>query len=107
MLRSPSRSGSASSSLDGLAIAAMFEVNPSWVLASKATMRFTISPAPSPASRAAARTARSGNDWRIADIDWDSGNLRSAFRRKAAYTAKRCLGEAVAIRPHAWNILTA
>jgi hypothetical protein len=28
---------------------------------------------------------RSGNDWRIADIDWDSGNLRSAFRRKAAY----------------------
>jgi hypothetical protein len=28
---------------------------------------------------------RSGNGWRIADIDWDSGNLRSAFRRKAAY----------------------
>jgi hypothetical protein len=28
---------------------------------------------------------RSANDWRIADIDWDSGNLRSAFRRKAAY----------------------
>ena len=28
---------------------------------------------------------RSGSDWRIADIDWDSGNLRSAFRRKAAY----------------------
>ena len=28
---------------------------------------------------------RFGNDWRIADIDWDSGNLRSAFRRKAAY----------------------
>jgi hypothetical protein len=28
---------------------------------------------------------RFGNDWRIADIDWDSGNLRSTFRRKAAY----------------------
>jgi hypothetical protein len=28
---------------------------------------------------------RSGNDWRIADIDWDSGNLRGTFRRKAAY----------------------
>ena len=28
---------------------------------------------------------RSGNDWRIADIDWNSGNLRRAFRRKAAY----------------------
>jgi Protein of unknown function (DUF3828) len=28
---------------------------------------------------------RSSNDWRIADIAWDSGSLRSAFRRKAAY----------------------
>jgi hypothetical protein len=28
---------------------------------------------------------RSGNDWRIADITWDSGGLRSAFRRRAAY----------------------
>ncbi len=28
---------------------------------------------------------RSGNDWRIADIKWDSGGLRSAFRRRAAY----------------------
>jgi len=31
---------------------------------------------------------RSGNDWRIADIDWDSGNLRSAFRHKAAYVGE-------------------
>jgi hypothetical protein len=30
---------------------------------------------------------RSGNDWRIADIQWDSGgSLRGAFRRKAAYS---------------------
>jgi hypothetical protein len=28
---------------------------------------------------------RFGNDWRIADIEWDSGSLRSAFRRRAAY----------------------
>ncbi len=28
---------------------------------------------------------RLGNDWRIADIEWDSGGLRSAFRGKAAY----------------------
>jgi hypothetical protein len=27
---------------------------------------------------------RSGNDWRIADIEWDSGTLRGLFRRKAA-----------------------
>jgi hypothetical protein len=26
-----------------------------------------------------------GDDWRIADIAWDSGSLRNAFRRKAAY----------------------
>ena len=31
---------------------------------------------------------RSGNDPRIADIDWDSGNLRSAFRHKAAYVGE-------------------
>jgi hypothetical protein len=28
---------------------------------------------------------RFGNDWRIADIEWDSGSLRNAFRRRAAY----------------------
>jgi hypothetical protein len=28
---------------------------------------------------------RFGNDWRIADIVWDTGGMRSAFRRKAAY----------------------
>jgi hypothetical protein len=28
---------------------------------------------------------RSGNDWRIAEIEWASGSLRSAYRRKAAY----------------------
>jgi len=27
---------------------------------------------------------RSGNDWRIADIEWDSGTLRGLYRRKAA-----------------------
>jgi hypothetical protein len=27
---------------------------------------------------------RSGNEWRIADIEWDSGTLRGLFRRKAA-----------------------
>jgi hypothetical protein len=26
----------------------------------------------------------SGNDWRIADIEWDSGTLRGLYRRKAA-----------------------
>jgi hypothetical protein len=28
---------------------------------------------------------RSGNDWRIADIAWESGTLRGLYRRKAAY----------------------
>jgi hypothetical protein len=27
---------------------------------------------------------RSGNDWRIADVEWDSGTLRGLYRRKAA-----------------------
>jgi hypothetical protein len=27
---------------------------------------------------------RSGNDWRIADIEWESGSLRGLYRRKAA-----------------------
>jgi uncharacterized protein DUF3828 len=27
---------------------------------------------------------RSGNDWRIADIEWESGTLRGLYRRKAA-----------------------
>ncbi len=30
---------------------------------------------------------RSGNDWRIADIQWDSGSLRGLYRRKAANDA--------------------
>jgi len=29
-----------------------------------------------------------GDDWRIADIEWDSGSLRNAFRRKAAYAGE-------------------
>jgi hypothetical protein len=33
---------------------------------------------------------RSGNEWRIADVEWDSGTLRGLYRRKAAYD-----GEAV------------
>jgi len=33
---------------------------------------------------------RSGKEWRIADIVWDSGSLRGLYRRKAAYE-----GEAV------------
>jgi hypothetical protein len=28
---------------------------------------------------------RSGNEWRIADVTWDSGTLRGLYRRKAAY----------------------
>lgn len=28
---------------------------------------------------------RSGAEWRIADIEWDSGSLRGLYRRKAAY----------------------
>jgi hypothetical protein len=28
---------------------------------------------------------RSGNEWRVADVEWDSGTLRGLFRRKAAY----------------------
>jgi hypothetical protein len=28
---------------------------------------------------------RFGPDWRIADIEWESGSLRGTFRRKAAY----------------------
>lgn len=31
---------------------------------------------------------RSGNDWRIADITWDSGTLRALYRRKAAHDAE-------------------
>lgn len=31
---------------------------------------------------------RFGNNWRIADIEWDSGSLRSAFRRRAAYDSE-------------------
>ena len=27
---------------------------------------------------------RSGNDWRIADVAWDSGTLRALYRRHAA-----------------------
>jgi hypothetical protein len=27
---------------------------------------------------------RSGNDWRIADVEWESGTLRGLYRRKAA-----------------------
>jgi len=30
---------------------------------------------------------RSGNDWRIADVAWDSGTLRALYRRKAAQDA--------------------
>jgi hypothetical protein len=33
---------------------------------------------------------RSGKEWRIADVEWDSGTLRGLYRRKAAYD-----GEAV------------
>jgi hypothetical protein len=28
---------------------------------------------------------RSGNEWRIADVAWDSGTLRGLYRRKATY----------------------
>jgi hypothetical protein len=28
---------------------------------------------------------RSGDEWRIADVEWDSGTLRGLYRRKAAY----------------------
>jgi hypothetical protein len=28
---------------------------------------------------------RSGNEWRIADVEWDSGTLRGLYRRKAAH----------------------
>jgi hypothetical protein len=31
---------------------------------------------------------RSGNDWRIADIEWESGSLRALFRRKATHDAE-------------------
>ena len=31
---------------------------------------------------------RSGNDWRIADIEWDSGSLRALYRRKAAHDSE-------------------
>ena len=27
---------------------------------------------------------RSGNDWRIADVAWESGTLRALYRRHAA-----------------------
>jgi hypothetical protein len=27
---------------------------------------------------------RSGNDWRVADVAWDSGTLRALYRRHAA-----------------------
>jgi hypothetical protein len=28
---------------------------------------------------------RLGEEWRIADVEWDSGTLRDLYRRKAAY----------------------
>jgi hypothetical protein len=28
---------------------------------------------------------RSGDEWRIADVEWDSGTLRGFYRSKAAY----------------------
>jgi hypothetical protein len=31
---------------------------------------------------------RSGNEWRIADIEWDSGTLRGLYRRKAAHDSE-------------------
>jgi hypothetical protein len=31
---------------------------------------------------------RSGNDWRIADIEWESGTLRALYRRKAAHDSE-------------------
>ncbi len=31
---------------------------------------------------------RSGNEWRIADVEWDSGTLRDLYRRKPFTTAK-------------------
>jgi hypothetical protein len=31
---------------------------------------------------------RSGDEWRIADVEWDSGTLRGLYRRKAAYDAE-------------------
>jgi hypothetical protein len=40
---------------------------------------------------------RSGNDWRIADIQWDSGSLRGLYRKKAASEA--AASEAAAL-PH-------
>jgi hypothetical protein len=33
---------------------------------------------------------RSGEEWRIADVEWDSGTLHGLYRRKATYD-----GEAV------------
>jgi hypothetical protein len=35
--------------------------------------------------RVALELLRSGNEWRIADVAWDSGTLRGLYRRKAAY----------------------
>ena len=31
---------------------------------------------------------RSGREWRIADIEWDSGTLRGLYRRKAAHDSE-------------------
>jgi hypothetical protein len=31
---------------------------------------------------------RSGNDWRIADIEWESGSLRGLYRRRATHDAE-------------------
>jgi Protein of unknown function (DUF3828) len=35
--------------------------------------------------KVAVELLRSGNEWRIADVEWDSGTLRGLYRRKAAY----------------------
>jgi uncharacterized protein DUF3828 len=34
---------------------------------------------------------RSGEEWRIADVEWDSGTLRGLYRRKAAYDGEASL----------------
>jgi len=57
------------------------EVKDSGTLKSTATVTFTDSGKP---GKVVLELLRSGNEWRIADIQWESGTLRGLFRRKAA-----------------------
>jgi hypothetical protein len=57
------------------------EVKDTGALKATATVNFTDSGKP---GKVVLELLRSGKEWRIADIEWESGTLRGLYRRKAA-----------------------